>query len=121
MLFRHSTEMATQQNQNMRGGKGTVTVKHVLNPDELFGNGRLFAQLTVPPGASVGLHKHEGEAETYLILQGQGRYHNNDESYDIAAGDMARVDDGDSHGIENTGDTPLVLIGLILFSHCKAN
>ena len=120
MLFRHSTEMTTQHNQNMRGGKGTVTVKHFLNPDELFGNGRLFAQLTVPPGASVGLHRHEGEAETYLILQGHGRYYNNDESYDIAAGDMARVDDGDSHGIENTGDTPLVLIGLILFCNSKA-
>jgi len=121
MLFRHSADMTTQQNQNMRGGNGTVTVRHILDPDELSNNGRLFAQLTVPPGASVGLHKHEGESETYVILQGQGRYYNNDESYDIAAGDMARVDDGDRHGIENTGNTPLVLIGLILFSNDPAD
>ena len=45
------------------------------------------------------------------------------EAVELAAqtGDMARVDDGDSHGIENTGDTPLVLLGLILFSNNKAS
>ena len=33
MLFRHSDEMVTQQIENMRGGQGTATVKHLLNPD----------------------------------------------------------------------------------------
>ena len=63
MLFRHSPEMMTQHNEHMRGGQGTVTVKHLLKPDEMLGKGRLFAELTVPPGASVGLHRHEGDVE----------------------------------------------------------
>ena len=63
MLFRHSPEMMTQHNEHMRGGQGTVAVKHLLKPDEMLGKGRLFAELTVPPGASVGLHRHEGDVE----------------------------------------------------------
>ena len=116
MLYRHTSEMLTQHNENMRGGKGTVTVKHLLQPDELLGKGRLFAELTVPPGASVGLHRHEGDVEAYYILQGQGRYLNNDDVYEVQAGDLTLVDDHNCHGIENIGDGPLKLIGLILFT-----
>ena len=116
MLFRHSPEMMTQHNEHMRGGQGTVTVKHLLKPDEMLGKGRLFAELTVPPGASVGLHRHDGDVEAYYILQGKGRYQNDDESFDVTAGDLTLVDNLHCHGIENTGEEPLKLIGLILFT-----
>ena len=116
MLYRHSSDMFTQHNEHMRGGNGTVTVKHLLKPDEMLGKGRLFAELTLPPGASVGLHRHEGNVEAFYVLQGNGRYQNNDEFFEIATGDLALVDDNDSHGVENTGDIPLKLIGLILFT-----
>ena len=35
---------------------------------------------------------------------------------EVRAGDMTLVADHDSHSIENTGDVPLVLIALILFT-----
>ncbi|MEI7430797.1 MAG: hypothetical protein WCL27_10100 [Betaproteobacteria bacterium] len=59
MIFRHSDEMITENFENMRGGQGTVSVKHLLNPDKMLGKGRLFAQNTVPPGASIGVHWHQ--------------------------------------------------------------
>jgi mannose-6-phosphate isomerase-like protein (cupin superfamily) len=108
--------MLTQHNEHMRGGNGTVTAKHMLKPDELLGKGRLFAEHTLPPGASIGQHRHDGEVEAYYFLEGKGRYWNNDEVFDVAAGDMTLVEDHDSHGVENTGDTPLKFIGLILFT-----
>ena len=117
MLFRHSPEMTTQHNEQMRGGRGTVTVKHLLNPDELLGKGRLFAELTLPPGASIGLHRHEGDSEAFYVLRGTGHYRDNDAAgFAVTAGDVVRVDDHDSHSIENVGDEPLVLIGLILYT-----
>ena len=116
MRLRHPGERFMQHNQAMRGGTGTITVSHFLNPDELHGKGRLFAENTVPPGASIGLHRHEGETEVYVILQGRARYRNNDDCYDISAGDVVQVDDQDLHGIENTGELPLVFIALILFT-----
>ena len=119
MLYRHHSDMTSQQNEHMRGGKGTVTIRHLLNPDEMLGKGRLFAETTVPPGASIGLHRHEGDVEAYYILQGCGLYHNNDQAFDVKPGDMTLVDDQNQHGIENTGDIPLVFIALILFTGDK--
>ena len=108
--------MTTQQIERMRGGEGIVTVKHLLNPDEMLGKGRLFAENTVPLGASIGRHRHEGDAEAYYILRGSGLYHDNEQAFEIKAGDMALVDDHNFHSIENTGDVPLVFIALILFT-----
>jgi mannose-6-phosphate isomerase-like protein (cupin superfamily) len=111
--------MITQQIEHMRGGKGTVTSKQLLNPDELLGKGRLFAETTLPPGASIGLHRHEGDVEAYYILQGSGVYYNNEQVFDIKAGDLSLVDDHNAHSIENTGSIPMVFIALILFTGDK--
>lgn len=116
MLYRHSDEMVTQQIENMRGGQGVATVKHLLNADEMLGKGRLFAQNTLPPGASIGLHRHQGDIEVYYVLSGSGVYRNNDQSFPIGPGDLTQVDDQNQHSIENTGDVPLVFIALILFT-----
>jgi mannose-6-phosphate isomerase-like protein (cupin superfamily) len=111
--------MVHQHIENMRDGKGIVTVKHILNPDEMLGKGRLFAVNTIPAGASIGLHPHEGDIEAYYIVQGSGIYYNNDEKYEVKAGDLTVVDDHNCHGIENTGNEPLVSIALILFTGGK--
>lgn len=108
--------MASSLMERMRGGDGSVRVTHILNPDEMFGKGRLFAENIVPPGASIGLHKHEGDSEAYFFLEGTGEYQDNEVSYAVRAGDLTVVADGDSHGIRNTGAEPLRFIALILFT-----
>ena len=119
MILRHSDEMRTQGIEKMRDGKGVVTVKHLLGPEEMLGKGRLFALNTLPVGASIGLHRHTGDAEAYYFLEGSGRYLNNAEELAVAAGDLTFVADGDQHSIENTGTRPLVFIALILFTEPK--
>ncbi len=116
MLLRHYEDMNKFQMENMRGGKGVVEVLHILNPDEMQGKGRLFAENIMPPGTSIGLHAHKGDTEAYYFLEGSGRYQNNDEFFDVKAGDVAVVDDGDVHGIINSGEGPLRFIALILFT-----
>lgn len=116
MLYRQSGDMNTQLIDRMRNGNGTVTVKHLLNPDEMLGKGRLFARNAVPPGASIGVHRHEGDSEAYYILSGRGRYTDDGRTFEVQAGDLAVVDDGHLHGIENIGDEPLEFIALILFT-----
>jgi len=116
MLIRHGEEMKTVLMEKMRGGKGIVTVRHLLNPDEMIGKGRLFAENILPPGASIGLHPHHGDVEAYYFIEGNGVYYNNDERFVVGPGDLTLVDDNDSHGIENTGDGMMRFIALILFT-----
>jgi mannose-6-phosphate isomerase-like protein (cupin superfamily) len=120
MIFRHYDDLKTQQQNNMRGGNGTITMRHLLAGEEMLGKGRLFAEVTIPPGASIGPHRHEGEAEVYYILQGTGRYRDNDDVLSIGPGDLALVEDQNSHAIENIGDVPMKLIALILFAGNRA-
>lgn len=116
MIVRHTSQMHVEDRPHMRGGAGTVTVKDLLSPEEMFGHGRLFAENVVPPGASVGLHPHEGDTEWYYIVSGRGVYLHDDERHDVVAGDLTVVADGHRHGIENAGDEPLLFIALILYT-----
>ena len=41
-------------------------------------------------------------------------YHDNDKSYPVKAGDVTFCEDGGCHGLDNTGDTDLTFMALII-------
>ena len=52
--------------------------------------------------------------ETYYLLSGEGLYHDNDKSYPVKAGDVTFCADGGTHGLDNTGDSDLTFMALII-------
>ncbi len=106
-------QLLTEQRDEMRGGTGTVTVTHIEEGAKLS-HGRLFASLTLPPGASVGPHVHEGETEYYYILKGSAEVVESDGVKLVSAGDVVVTGNGASHSISNVGSEPLEFIALIL-------
>ena len=72
--------------------------------------------MTLAPGNSVGYHVHEGDNEIYYILSGTGEYNDNGNICTISAGDVTICNDGESHGLLNTGVEPIELIALILYN-----
>ena len=116
-MVRRSDERGFKHNVNMRGGDGTVTITAALEheKDELLGKGRLFSTITLPPGASIGRHTHEGEMEAFLIISGCGRYDDNGVETTVNAGDVTYTAPGQAHSIVNDGDEDLVMAALILF------
>jgi fructose-bisphosphate aldolase class II len=65
--------MSVETREKMREGTGTVTIVHcVPGKGETQNNTRLLAELTVPPGCSIGRHAHNGETEFYVFLEGTG-------------------------------------------------
>lgn len=107
-------ETKTETVKNLAGGKGEILRKHLLGPAEFNGKTRLFAEMTLPPGTSIGVHTHRKESETYYFLAGTGTYSDNGALRTVAPGDVTFTPDGNSHGIENTGTENLVFIALIL-------
>ena len=101
-------------NEFMAGGLGKVTIRHILNERELNGKCRLYAQVTIGPGASIGVHAHNGESETYYILKGTGLYTDNGKEYKVKPGDITFCDSGNSHGLKNIGEDELVFMALII-------
>ena len=102
--------MQTVVKENANGGKGRVVVKHILDEKELNGKCKMFAEVTIAPGCSLGYHEHHNESETYYIIKGQGEYNDNGALRPVTVGDKTFTPNGQGHGIENTGDTDLVFI-----------
>ena len=96
------------------GGKGHLISDSILTPDEMSGGCRMYSEITLEPGCSLGIHKHEGETETYFITEGKGIYYDNGESYEVIPGDVLFCDNGESHALENIGESNLKFVALIL-------
>ena len=107
--------MKTVIKENANGGKGRVVLKHILDEKELNGKCKMYAEVTIAPGDSLGYHVHHGESETYYIIKGQGEYNDNGTIRQVTAGDKTFTPDGFGHGIANNGDTDLVFMSLIIF------
>lgn len=98
----------------MRGGPGEVTVRHYVKPEEITARTRLCAELTIPPGAGIGLHEHVQEDEIYIVQQGQGEMTDGGRVSEVEAGDVIVTGQGNSHSIRNTGAGPLVVTAVII-------
>ena len=109
-------ESSTIKAMNRAGGKGEIQITYLLPQNQPTENCRMFSCVTIPKGASLGVHFHKGDSETYHILQGKGLYTDNDKTYEVGAGDTTFCADGDRHAIESIGDEDLKFIALIIKS-----
>ena len=92
---------------------GNFTVEHIVDETLFGGSNKLFAQITLPPGAQVPVHTHSGNNETYYLLKGNGTYTDEGKTYPVEAGNVTFCADGGTHGLENTGKGELVFLALI--------
>ncbi|MDR2521701.1 MAG: cupin domain-containing protein [Spirochaetaceae bacterium] len=106
-------EQRQERLENARGGEGVITFTHHA-PREVFRHEKLFAEITLPPGASIGEHVHNGEIEYYVIQSGEALVHDGGKEAIVRAGDCVITGNGSAHSIKNTGALPLVFEALIV-------
>jgi len=112
MIIRRN-EMKKEIKEKMRGGEGSTQLTYLVDCENEK-NIRMLAEVKLEPGASIGKHNHESEAEYYLILSGKGIVNDNGADITVNAGDTIITKDGASHSIKNTGDVPLILHAVIV-------
>ncbi|OQB43566.1 MAG: Cupin domain protein [Candidatus Hydrogenedentes bacterium ADurb.Bin179] len=112
-MIRKSTDMPREVRERMRGGEGSVSIRHIFKQDEFTAPVRLCAQLTLPPGAGIGPHTHATEDEVYVILRGAGILDDGNTQMRVAVGDAVLTGNGESHAILNDGEEPLELMAFI--------
>ena len=87
-MIRRSGEYRTEQREEMRGGKGTVTIEHFWEPKtEMRSHTRMCAKLTIPPGGSIGFHPHDAEEEIFVVIRGTAEADDNGEVVQLGVGD----------------------------------
>lgn len=112
-MIKPASEMTVEVRENMRGGPGSVTIRHLFTPEEFKASVRLCATCTIPPGAGIGRHEHTGEDEVYFVLRGSGLLDDGVTQTRVSAGDAVLTGHGESHAIYNDGDEPLELTAYI--------
>lgn len=98
----------------MRDGMGTVTLSPALQPGDYQAGLRLFSRITLPPGASIGYHVHDGEEELFYFIAGEGELDDNGVKRPVRAGDASVTCSGEGHALRNTGAAPLELLAAIV-------
>jgi len=96
--------------ERMNGGIGTAMYRRALTPEVFFTNWSYVDHVLLPPGASIGAHRHDGVEEFYYVVKGAGRTTVNAESAAIKQGDAVPVFLTDVHSFENSGAEPLELM-----------
>ena len=104
-----ANECKADARKNMKGGDGTVYVTEFVSANELNGKVRLFGNIHLDPGASIGYHVHKGESELFYVIRGEALYN-------LCAGDTAVVTAGNGHCIANRGTEPVDLIAPIVYA-----
>ena len=99
--------------ENRCGGKGTMHIERLLQSEEMGSGVKMYAKVTIDVNASLGVHQHIGDGESYYILQGRALYDDNGIKRELQPGDVTFTPDQGFHGIENI-DEPLVFMALII-------
>lgn len=110
MVIRRA-DMRSETRERMRGGLGAVEITHLV---EQLPHGRLLADLTIPPGGSIGEHPHEAETEYYMIRSGAGVVTDNGVEVTVGPGDVVVTGGGASHSIRALEGSALLLTALII-------
>ncbi|NMA94160.1 MAG: cupin domain-containing protein [Clostridiales bacterium] len=112
-MIRRQGQFLDQVETNLKGGSGEIMLRNLLLPDEMHGAARFCGITTIPPGASIGKHKHVNDFELYYIIDGIAEVNDNGIIDTVQAGEITCCRDGDFHAIRNIGNTNLVYLSVI--------
>ncbi len=97
------------QCDNCHDGTGTLTFHVVADTPDSDRLLHIHDDI-LPPGVTIGEHPHHGMEEVYLVLDGNGTLIMDNQEIPVGPGDVSLCKSGHSHGLANTGKTPMHLI-----------
>ena len=112
-MIRFANQAQPEIRENMRGGEGAVTLTPAFQPGDCQAKLRLFSRITLPAGASIGYHVHEGDEELFYFLSGTAEFNDNGTLHTVHAGDATVTGSGQGHSVRNTGDAPVEILAVI--------
>ena len=111
-MFVRAQESRRQTVEGLKGGVGAIEKRLCL--ETLPEGAKMFAELTLTPGCSIGLHKHIGEYETFFCTRGELTLDDGGEEKLMHAGDFAICPDGGTHALYNRSNAPAAVFACII-------
>lgn len=96
---------------DFKGGHGALDTRN-------YDDGKMrIMYSTLRPGASTGLHTHEGNSEAVYVISGTATFHYDDVIETVCQGQVHYCPEGHSHYMENLTDHDLVYFAIVPNHH----
>jgi mannose-6-phosphate isomerase-like protein (cupin superfamily) len=83
--------------------------RYVVKDNNLLKNLILSSTRLNPDKQTTG-HKHAGQEEVYLFVEGQGEMLLDEKRFPVKAGDIVLIEDGVFHRVYNTSESELYFV-----------
>lgn len=90
-----------------RDGEKDTAAKMFVDDHNRIMHGRLI------PGASIGMHAHQGNSEIVYVLSGRGKALYDEDSEAIGPGDCHYCPKGHAHSLVNDGEEDLIFFAVV--------
>ena len=112
MIFEYD-KMEWKSIANFNGGEKCADMKSFLDENNRILMGKL------EPGASIGIHTHEGNSEIVFAVSGEAVVTMDGKKEILKAGTAHYCPTGHTHGMKNESDQPFVMFAVVPFHHVE--
>ena len=99
--FVKTHEIDAQTVDRNHGGQGVIQFRRLLTGKDFAGPIEFVDFTVIPPGSTIGIHRHDGNEEIYLIAAGRPRVAVDGEETRLKRGSIAVVHSGQTHQLLN--------------------
>ena len=100
---RHETERS-------HGGDGLLEKVRVMTSGDFETPVEFVDYVIVPPGATIGYHRHGDDEEVYFVMEGRGLMTDGETEVAVKKGDIIVNSRHGSHGLSNNTNENIVLL-----------
>lgn len=83
--------------------------RYVVKDNNLLKN-LILSSTRLNPGKHTTGHKHAGQEEVYMFMQGQGEMLLDENRFAVSSGDIVLIEDGVFHRVYNTSEFDMYFI-----------
>ena len=95
------------------GGKVIKDNATYLLKDNAFGNNLVLSSTFLRANQQTNGHTHKGQEEVYMFIDGEGEMEIDQKRFDVKAGDVVCIEDGEFHKVYNTGHLGLYFVEVV--------
>jgi mannose-6-phosphate isomerase-like protein (cupin superfamily) len=90
---------------------------------EILSEGKNFKvkQITVSPQQRLSLQSHKNRTETWVVVEGKGKFQLNEFTTTISNGNIVVIQPGEKHRINNTSKTKDLVFIEVQYGKCNEN
>ena len=109
-MIKNFLEAERQHQESSHGGSGPVGLYEIWSKSDFKSDIDFLDRVVVPPGSTIGTHRHGNNEEMYVVLNGRGTMTLNGEEVTIKTGDMILNPAFGEHGLVNDSDANIDLL-----------